>query len=226
MKELLQRLSINELRELAQKYIDEYTPKMNSQTIVYRLAQKPLDIEDIQWIKELAQTDEEKMQDEAYKEAQEKGVVKPEPTITYEDKNEKVVLSSAQMEAKAKYEGEQRVAYLAAKARKEAEKTVIAYVSPLSREDLSIGKTAEAFITGNAYFTISVVVPFNVYVEIPKCIAEVIRETEMPIITELNTEQASRFPNSPSSVFRLGKKYNIQVMNMEQFNNSRGNITL
>jgi hypothetical protein len=221
MKDLLKRLSLEELRELGQKYLNDYSKKLNSGTLAAKLASRGIDEDDIAWIKESAMSKEEKVEEEVKQQAMQQAVQKPQTTIAYEHNG--VMLSSAQMEANAKLRGEQEVAYLVAQAKKEASKTVIAYVSPLSREDLSIGKTAEAFITGNAYFTISCVVPFNVYVEIPKCIAECIRETRMPIITELTTEQAMRFPNQPSAVHRLGNKYNIQVMSVKAFEEQRQN---
>lgn len=217
MKDLLNKLSLEELRELGQKYLKDYSTRLNSKALVAKLASKGIDQEDVEWIKQSVYTNEERAMEEQVK--KQEVVQKPVANISYE--NDGVLLSSAQMEARAKLQGEQEVAYLVAQAKKEASKTVIAYVSPLSREDLSIGKTAEAFITGNAYFTISCVVPFNVYVEIPKCIAECIRETRMPIITELTTEQAMRFPNQPSAVHRLGQKYNIQVMSVKAFEEQR-----
>ena len=217
MKDLLNKLSLEELRELGQKYLKDYSTRLNSKALVAKLASKGIDQEDVEWIKQSVYTNEERAMEEQVK--KQEVVQKPVANISYE--NDGVLLSSAQMEARAKLQGEQEVAYLVAQAKKEASKTVIAYVSPLSREDLSIGKTAEAFITGNAYFTISCVVPFNVYVEIPKCIAECIRETRMPIITELTTEQAMRFPNQPAAVHRLGQKYNIQVMSVKAFEEQR-----
>lgn len=217
MKDLLNKLSLEELRELGQKYLKDYSTRLNSKALVAKLASKGIDQEDVEWVKQSVYTNEERAMEEQVK--KQEVVQKPVANISYE--NNGVLLSSAQMEARAKLQGEQEVAYLVAQAKKEASKTVIAYVSPLSREDLSIGKTAEAFITGNAYFTISCVVPFNVYVEIPKCIAECIRETRMPIITELTTEQAMRFPNQPSAVHRLGQKYNIQVMSVKAFEEQR-----
>ena len=217
MKDLLNKLSLEELRELGQKYLKDYSTRLNSKALVAKLVSKGIDQEDVKWIKESVYTNEEKAKEEQVK--KQEVIQKPVANISYE--NDGVLLSSAQMEARAKLQGEQEVAYLVAQAKKEASKTVIAYVSPLSREDLSIGKTAEAFITGNAYFTISCVVPFNVYVEIPKCIAECIRETKMPIITELTTEQAMRFPTQPSAVHRLGQKYNIQVMSVKAFEEQR-----
>lgn len=217
MKDLLNKLSLEELRELGQKYLKDYSTRLNSKALVAKLASKGIDQEDVEWVKQSVYTNEERAMEEQVK--KQEVVQKPVANISYE--NDGVLLSSAQMEARAKLQGEQEVAYLVAQAKKEASKTVIAYVSPLSREDLSIGKTAEAFITGNAYFTISCVVPFNVYVEIPKCIAECIRETRMPIITELTTEQAMRFPNQPSAVHRLGQKYNIQVMSVKAFEEQR-----
>lgn len=215
MKELLQKLSLEELRELGLKYLSDYSNRLNGNAIIAKLVAKGINEDDLKWIKASTITEEEKITEQAMS----KPVVKPQASIQYE--NDGVLLSSAQMEAKAKLKGEQEVAHLVAQAKKEAEKTVIAYVAPLSREDLSIGKTAEAFITGNAYFTISCVVPFNVYVEIPKCIAECIRETTMPIITELSNDQASRFPNNPASVYSIGKKYNIQVMSKKAFEEQR-----
>lgn len=217
MKELLKKLSLEELRELGQKYLTDYSTRLNVTSLVAKLASKGIDEEDIKWIKQSALTETEK----EMVQKQQEPVQVPVTNVSYEHNG--VLLSSAQMEARAKLQGEQEVAYLVAQAKKEASKTVIAYVSPLSREDLSIGKTAEAFITGNAYFTISCVVPFNVYVEIPKCIAECIRETKMPIITELTTEQAMRFNNQPSAVHRLGAKYNIQVMSVKAFEEQRAN---
>lgn len=217
MKDLLKRLSLEELRELGQKYLNDYSKKLNGAALVNKLAARGIDDDDIKWIKQSVYTEAEDEREEKLQTQTQ--VQKPQTTVHYE--HEGVLLSSAQMEARAKLQGEQEVAYLVAQAKKEASKTVIAYVSPLSREDLSIGKTAEAFITGNAYFTISCVVPFNVYVEIPKCIAECIRETRMPIITELTTEQAMRFPNQPSAVHRLGNKYNIQVMSVKAFEEQR-----
>lgn len=215
MKELLQKLSLEELRELGLKYLSDYSTRLNATALIAKLVAKGINEDDLKWIKASTITEEEKITEQAMS----KPVVKPQASIQYE--NDGVLLSSAQMEAKAKLKGEQEVAHLVAQAKKEAEKTVIAYVAPLSREDLSIGKTAEAFITGNAYFTISCVVPFNVYVEIPKCIAECIRETTMPIITELSNDQASRFPNHPASVYSIGKKYNIQVMSKKAFEEQR-----
>lgn len=215
MKELLKKLSLEELRELGQKYLADYSNKFSSTILIAKLSARGIDDEDLKWIKASTTNEEERAKEEAMSQP----VVKPQASIQYE--NDGVLLSSAQMEAKAKLKGEQEIAYLVAQAKKEAEKTVIAYVAPLAREDLSIGKTAEAFITGNAYFTISCVVPFNVYVEIPKCIAECIKETTMPIITELSNEQASRFPNHPASVYSIGRKYNIQVMSKKAFEEQR-----
>lgn len=217
MKELLLQLSKEELCELGYKYIPNFK-NAGAHIIAGQLAKVKMSEDDIAWIKQATTTDEQIEQ----KKAMQQEVQRPEATISYEHNG--VLLSTAQMEARAKLQGEQEVASLVAQAKKEASKTVIAYVSPLSREDLSIGKTAEAFITGNAYFTISCVVPFNVYVEIPKCIAESIREIQMPIITELTSEQALRFPNQPSSVFRMGNKYNIQVMSVKAFEEQRSGL--
>lgn len=224
MKDLLKKLSLEELRELGQKYLPDYSKKLNGNALINKLCSKGIDESDLAWIKQSTTTEQELRMDEQKQEIVQgrAEVVKPSTTISYEQDG--VMLSTAQMEAKARLKGEQEVAYLVANAKKEAEKTVIAYVSPLSREDLSIGKTAEAFMTGNAYFTISCVVPFNVYVEIPKCIAQCIKETQMPIITELTSDQALRFPNQPSSVFRLGAKYNIQVMSVKAFEEQRNGI--
>jgi hypothetical protein len=219
MKDLLKKLSLEELRELGQKYLQDYSKKLNGAALVNKLVARGIDDDDIAWIKEATMSKEEVVEEEVKQQAIKQEVQKPQPTISYE--HDGVLLSTAQMEAQAKLKGQQEVAYLVAQAKKEAMKTVIAYVSPLAREDLSINKTAEAFITGNAYFTISCVVPFNVYVEIPKCIAESIREIRMPIITELSAEQAARYPNQPAALYRQGKRYNIQIMPKNVFEQQR-----
>lgn len=222
MKDLLKKLSLEELRELGQKYLHDYSKKLNGNALVNKLVARGIDDADMQWIKEIAMSSEEKVAEANMQQAAKQEVQRIEPKIAVEQDG--VYLTTAQVEAQTKLRGEQELAYLVAQAKKEASKTVIAYVSPLAREDLSINKTAEAFITGNAYFTISCVVPFNVYVEIPKCIAESIRETKMPIITELTAEQAARYPNQPASVFRQGKRYNIQITPKKIFEEQRDNM--
>ena len=224
MKDKLKALTREELQELGQKYLPDYSTKLNNLALISKLASRQLDQEDISWINQAYQGT---MLDKANEEAEAKQTSKTTSDDTsvkiakvltnYLDEETGRPLTSKELEAKQKHNQQVSWAEQVAKAKRAANETVIAYVTPLSKEDLSMQKTCEAFITGNAYFSVSAVVPFNVYVEIPKAIAKIIRETTCPQITELSDFQRNQLPYKPIASIQNIRKYNIQVYTHEQF---------
>lgn len=64
--------------------------------------------------------------------------------------------------------------------KRKAMETVVISVIPQDKRTIEIGKQAESFCFANQFFECSRVVPFNTPVEVPRCIADVIREAVAP----------------------------------------------
>lgn len=222
MKELLKYLTREELQELGKKYLSEYKNVFASNVLVAKLSKHIIKEEDVEWIKQAAA--ERGMKNPIEVEAELAEVLTAKVDTTYLDEDTGRPLTSAELEQKARTKGEQLLRELTAQARAAANKTVIALVNPANQEDINLQKTCESFITGNAYFTISVVVPFGVYVEIPKAIAQVIKEATCPQVIELNDYQRSKIQGKPIAVINNIRKYNIQVWTKDQFANMQGKI--
>lgn len=221
MKELLKNLTREELQELGQKYIKDYSTRLNNPALINRLSNTQIDADDLTWIQ---QANRDREMDKLVEEEKTKEVKKVDVTTRYIDQETGRPLTSIELEQRAKVQGEQLLRELTANARKEANKTVIAYVTPASKEDINLQKTCESFITGNAYFTISVVVPFGVYVEIPKAIAQIIREAICPQVIELNDFQRSKIPGKPIAALQNTRRYNIQTWSKEDFERNQSAV--
>lgn len=214
MKELLQNLTREELQELGKKYIKDYTSRFTTVVLISKLSNTQLDADDIAWIK---QANSQKNTDGTLREESVKEIKRPNIETNYVDEDTGRPLTTAEIEQKAKVQGERLLQDLVSQARRAANETVIAYVTPNSQEDINLQKTCESFITGNSYFTVSVVVPFGVHCEIPKAIAQVIREASCPQVVELSEFQRNQIDGKPIAAIQSTRKYNIQVWKKEEF---------
>lgn len=212
MKELLQKLTTDELRDLGEKYIENFSSKTPKHIIINQLCKVGISDEDKDWIEKLDRDTE--MESLPNKDIN--NVVKPEVKETYyNDKGQ--LLSTNEIVMKAKTKGQQDLNKIVAEARKKANQMVIAHITPLSKEDLSINKNAENFVTGNAYFTISQLIPFNVYVEIPLALAEIAKEATCLNVVKLSEFEQRNQKFHPMAIGSMGRKYNVQIWTKEEF---------
>lgn len=93
--------------------------------------------------------------------------------------------------------------------RKKALETVIATITCLDAKDISMNKECETFTVENAYFSIGKVIPFNVPVEIPRCLAESIKEIKTHKVITLS-EENQRIQKRLSNVIRV-PRYNVVI---------------
>ena len=77
------------------------------------------------------------------------------------------------------------------------------------RNDISMNKECETFTVENAYFSIGKVIPFNVPVEIPRCLAESIKEIKTHKVITLS-EENQRIQKRLSNVIRV-PRYNVVI---------------
>lgn len=212
MKQMLSKLTRNELIELGYKYIEGFHTQQPSKTIIHKLASVKFDEEDLAWIEKLNAAEEA----EALPSQDVSNVQKPEIREEYVNEDGQL-LSTTEIEQKAISKGKREISSIVAEAKRKANKMVIVHITPLSREDLSINKTAELFVTGNAYFSLSVIVPFNVYVEVPLAIAQVAKEATCLNVIPLSKYEQNNRQFHPMAIGSMGRKYNVQIWTKEEF---------
>lgn len=215
MKELLQKLTRDELLDLGEKYINNFSNKTPNHIIVNQLIKIGISDEDKAWIEKLI-IDEE-ANNLPSKDVNNIHKPKVREEYTTEIDGEKVMLSTNEINMKAKTKGNQTISNLVAEAKKKAKQMVIVHITPLSKEDISINKQAESFVTGNAYFTISYLVPFNVYVEVPLAIAEIIKEATCLNVVQLSQYEQKNTQFHPMAIGTMGRRYNVQIWTKEEF---------
>lgn len=99
--------------------------------------------------------------------------------------------------------------------RKKAMETVIVTINPANPRDIEIGKTAETFFVDNQHFQVAKVVPFNVPCEVPKCIADNIKEALAPIYFMYSNEDALKLKKLGE--YRMVPKYNVRIQEKSDF---------
>lgn len=99
--------------------------------------------------------------------------------------------------------------------RKKAMETVIVTINPANPRDIEMGKTAETFFIDNQHFQVAKVVPFNVPCEVPKCIADNIKEALAPVYFMYNNEDALKLKKLGE--YRMVPKYNVRIQEKSDF---------
>lgn len=99
--------------------------------------------------------------------------------------------------------------------RKAAMETVIVTITPNHPRDIEMGKTAETFFIDNQHFQVAKVVPFNVPCEVPKCIAENIKEALAPVYYQYSNEDARILKKLGE--YRMIPKYNVRVQEKSEY---------
>lgn len=89
--------------------------------------------------------------------------------------------------------------------------TIICTIMPLNPNDVSLGKKAEIFTFRNLYNAKSLLVPFNIPVEIPICIYNIIKDATYRTSEETNVNDFGTI-----STIQTRKKYNIVIHDKEQ----------
>lgn len=99
--------------------------------------------------------------------------------------------------------------------RKKAMETVIVTINPANPRDIEMGKTAETFFIDNQHFQVAKVVPFNVPCEVPRCIADNIKEALAPIYFQYSNEDALQIKRLGE--YRMVPKYNVRIQEKSDF---------
>lgn len=93
--------------------------------------------------------------------------------------------------------------------KKEALETIVVTITPLDERDITTGKDCEIFSIENSFMSIGKIVPFNIPVELPKCLVQSIREIMIMKVVPLNDEQ-QRIQKRYSTVIRV-PRYNVAL---------------
>lgn len=212
MKDLLANLTRDELLDLGNKYIKDFSHRSPNHVIIKQLVKAEFDEEDKAWLEKL-NTDNEI---EELPNKNVKNVKKTNTNTAFYDEDGNL-LSTKEIEQKAVAKGKAELSSIVADARRKANRMVIVHITPLSKEDISMNKTAELFVTGNSHFTISTLVPFNVYVEVPRAIAEVAKEATCLNVVSLNQFEQNSRKFRPLALGNMSRKYNVQIWTKEEF---------
>lgn len=212
MKDLLAKLTRDELIDLGHKYIENFSSKSPNHILIKQLLKAEFDEEDKAWLEKLNIDNEA----ENLPNKNVQNVEKTNTNTAFYDENGNL-LSTSEIEQKANAKGKAEISAIIAEAKRKANKMVIVHITPLSKEDISMNKSAELFVTGNSYFTISTLVPFNVYVEVPRAIAEVAKEATCLNVVSLNQFEQNSRKYKPIALGNMSRKYNVQVWTKEEF---------
>lgn len=212
MKDLLTKLTRDELIDLGHKYIENFSSKSPNHVLIKQLSKLEFDEEDKVWLEKLSIDNEA----EELPNKNVKNIEKVNTNTAFYDENGNL-LSTNEIEQKANAKGKAEISAIIAEAKRKSNKMVIVHITPLSKEDIAMNKSAELFITGNAYFTISALVPFNVYVEVPRAIAEVAKESTCLNVVSLNQFEQNSRKFRPIALGNMNEKYNVQIWTKDEF---------
>lgn len=97
--------------------------------------------------------------------------------------------------------------------RKRALEPVVVTITCLDEKDISMNKECEMFSVENAYFSVGKIIPFNIPVEIPRALVDMIKEIKMSKVITLSEAQ-QRIQKRLSIVTRV-PRYNVAIMDKE-----------
>lgn len=231
MKDLLNKLSREDLKELYLKYYPDdvnNAKRYPGKVMVSRLAKVHFDEEDLALLKGTAEQeliDEVEDKESLFSQEVQKAevTIKDMPQdndlknmLPYDEEKNRL-LTTQEIEMKANTANKKTLRHLISKEKAKALETVIVEVTPADKRDVALGKNCEVFSTGNMHFTVTCAVPFGTPTEVPKCIAQVINETYIYRYVYLDENEQKKRPYHPTTLRQRVKKYNLSVYTKEDF---------
>lgn len=209
MLEYLNSLKRSELLKLMKKFgTIEYGNSITKDEIVEHLSSNGiLREEEI----ELISNGETEETNQLLADAVEKASLMKEANLKAEGKDENVSHENKKSPEERAKDRPESLADVMLRMRRKALEPVVVTITPLDTQELGLQKDAGVFSFTNQFFTKSVVVPYNVKQEVPRCIAEVAMAMRVRTSVANNPEDFRSGKTTSLSTVVMRNKYNVII---------------